>query len=224
MAYYIDLKSFSIDKYKEVLKTIELIPSWQIVGENIDENLDKIKDCGISNLDELLVALKDKNKTNEFARKSGLNEKYLSVLKRVLNGYKQKPNRIKDFAFLEESFIEKLEQLGIKNTLKLYDFVQTKQAREELGSKTGISEVGILKLTKLADLSRIRWVNHTFAYVLLEAGYDTTEKISKSNYQNLYEDIKQLNNERQIYDAHIGMRDMKMVIDFAKELDFDIEY
>ena len=81
-----------------------------------------------------------------------------------------------------------------------------------------------MKLTKLTDLSRIRWVNHTFAYVLLESGYDTTEKVANADYKKLYETIKQLNDDRKIYNAHIGERDMKMIIDFAQQLDFEIEY
>ena len=81
-----------------------------------------------------------------------------------------------------------------------------------------------MMLTKLTDLSRIRWVNHTFAYVLLEAGYDTAEKVANANYQELYERVKQLNEEKEIYNAHIGVRDMKMCIEAAKGLDFEIQY
>ncbi len=43
MGYYIDLRSISIDKYKEILKATELIPSWKILGKDIDKNLDIIK-------------------------------------------------------------------------------------------------------------------------------------------------------------------------------------
>jgi hypothetical protein len=81
-----------------------------------------------------------------------------------------------------------------------------------------------MKLTKLTDLSRIKWVNHTFAYVLLEAGYDTAEKVANADSQKMYEIIKQLNKERENYNAHIGERDMKMCIESAKGLSFEIEY
>jgi len=39
-----------------------------------------------------------------------------------------------------------------------------------------------------------------------------------------YETIKQLNNERKIYNAHIGVNDMKMIIESAQGLNFEIEY
>ncbi len=201
-----------------------MIPSWKVLGEDIDKNLDIIKKHDISNLDELLIALKDKSKIQEFSKLSGLPAKYLEVLKRVVNGYRQKPNRIRDFSCISEDIFHRLEKSGLKNTLKLYDKVLTSEKRNEFSKKTGISQREMLKLAKLTDLSRIRWVNHTFAYVLLESGYDTVEKVAKADYKELYTNIKQLNEERKIYNAHIGERDMKMVIEFAQGLDFEIEY
>lgn len=224
MGYYIDLESISIDTYKEILKAADLIPSWKILEENIDKNFDVIKKHNIRNLDELLTAFKDKAKIQEFSKQSGLPENYLAVLKRVVNGYRQKPNRIKDFACIPENVIHKLEKSGIKNTFRLYEEILTTDKRNELSKKTGISDSEVMLLTKLTDLSRIRWVNHTFAYVLLESGYDTAEKVAGADYQELYETIKQLNEERKIYNAHIGVQDMKRCIDSAKGLDFEVEY
>ena len=224
MGYYINLKSISIDNYKQILKTTELIPSWKIIGEDIDKNLDIIKEHDINDLDELLIVLKDKSKIQDFSSLSGLPVKYLEVLKRVVSGYRQKPNRIKDFSCISDDIVNRLEKSGPKNTLKLYDKIMTPQKRNEFSKETGISRDEVLKLTKLTDLSRIRWVNHTFAYVLLESGYDTVEKIAKADYRELYTTIKQLNEERNIYNAHIGERDMKMVIESAQSLDFEIEY
>lgn len=196
MGYYIDLKNISIDTYKEILKTADLIPSWKILEEDIDKNFEVIKKHGIKNLDELLAAFKDKRKILEFSKQSGLTENYLIVLKRVVNGYRQKPNRIKDFTCIPEIVVHKLEEFGIKNTLKLYEEILTTKKRNELSEKTGIGNNEIMTLTKLTDLSRIRWVNHTFAYVLLEAGYDTAQKVANADYQELYETIKQLNEEQ----------------------------
>lgn len=224
MGYYVDLKSITIDEYKNVLKSTELIPSWKVLEENIDKNLDVIKKHNIKNLHELIIILKDKKDIELFSKKSGLSEKYLEVLKRVINGYKQKPNRIKDFSCVAEDTIMKLEKLGIKNTLNLYEMILTAEKRNEFSRNTGISESEILKLTKLTDLSRIRWVNHTFAYVLFKSDYDTVDKVAKADCKKLYTTIKKLNEERKIYNAHIGERDMKMVIESAQYLDIDIEY
>ncbi|MCK4732829.1 MAG: hypothetical protein KAT65_10280, partial [Methanophagales archaeon] len=69
-----------------------------------------------------------------------------------------------------------------------------------------------------------RWVNHTFAYVLLEAKYDTVEKVANADYKELYETIKQLNDERELYKGHIGLHDMKLCVEAAKDVSLDIEY
>ena len=224
MGYYIDLTSISIDKYKEVLKSADLIPSRIILKNNTDDYLDKIIDHNIQDLDVLQKTLKDKKKLPELSKQFDIPERFLEVLRAEINGYLQKPNRIKDFACIDEDIIHKLENLGLKNTFKLYEEVLTQENRNDLSKKTGISEKDIMQLTKLTDLSRIRWVNHTFAYVLLEAGYDTTEKVANADYKEMYETIKQLNEERKIYNAHIGANDMKLCIESAKSLDLEVVY
>ena len=224
MGYYIDLESISIDKYKEILKTANLLPSWMILKENINENLDIIKKHNIKNVAELQETLKNKSKVQEFSKQSGLPENYLSVLRRVINGYHPKPNKIKDFPNINENVVVKLEALGIKNTLQLYNEILTAEKRKELSSKTGISKNEIMKLAKLTDLSRIRWVNHTFAYVLMEAGYDTAKSVANADYKKMYEKIKQLNRERKIYKGNIGANDMKLCVEAAQGLNFEIAY
>ncbi len=224
MSYYINLKDISIDKYKEVLKSAILIPSWKILRENIEQNLNQIKKQNIQNVDELKVALKDKGRVEELSKKTSLSNDYLNVLRRVVNGYHPKPNRIKDFPNVPNKVAEKLQKLGLTNTLKLYDHILTPPKRAKLSLEAGIAEVEILKLARLTDLSRIRWVNHTFAYVLLEAGYDTAEKVAKADYQEMYETIKKLNEERGLYKANIGANDMKMCIEAARGLDLDVNY
>jgi len=138
MGYYIDLKRISIDQYKEILESADLIPSWMILKENIDKNLDIIKTHNIQNLDELHKKIKNKSKVQEFALQSGLPENYLSVLRRVINGYQPKPNKIKDFPCIAEDIAKKLEVLGFKKTIQLYEEILTTEKRNELSRKTGI--------------------------------------------------------------------------------------
>ena len=224
MGYYIDLQSISLDEYKEILKSADLIPSRMVLKENIDAIFDAINTQKIETVDELQKALKTKNKLQDFSKQSGIPENYLGILIREVNGYRYRPNKIKDFPGISENVILKLENLGLKNTLQLFDKILTPQSRNELSSQTEISEREILKLAKLTDLSRIRWVNHTFAYVLLEAGYDTAEKVADADYKALYETVKTLNEEREIYKGHIGVHDMKLCVDAAKDVSLEIEY
>jgi len=224
MGYYIDLQNIGIDVYKEILKSADLLPSRMVLKENIDEIFNLIKKQKIENVDELQKALRNKKKLQDFSKRSGIQEDYLKILVREVNSYRQKPNRIKDFPGVSEDVILKLENLGLENTLQLFDKILTPQNRNELSSQAGISEREILRLAKLTDLSRIRWVNHTFAYVLLEAGYDTAEKVAGADYQELYQTVKKLNEEREIYKGHIGLHDMKLCVEAAKDVSSEIEY
>ena len=224
MGYYIDLKNISIDEYREVLRTGDLLPSQMVLKENIDDIFRNIKKQKISNVEDLRKALNSKNKLQDFSKRSGISEYYLKILIRNVNSYRQKPNRIKDFPGISKNVILQLEGIGIKNTLQLFDKILTPQSRIELSSQTGISESDVLRLAKLTDLCRIRWVNHTFAYVLLEAGYDTAEKVAVADYPKLYEEVKKLNEERRIFKGHIGVHDMKLCVEAARDLPFEIEY
>ncbi len=223
MGFYIDLTAISIDQFKRMLKSMDLFPSWKMLEENIDAYFDSIKDQGIINMDGLIFALKTKEKIKQFSEVSSIPENYLTVLNRVAKGYRQKSVMLKDFVWLDQSNIKNLENLGIKDTLKLYDKILTRINRIALSKEAGIDQSDLVTLAKLADLTRIRWVNHTFAWVLLSAGYDTTEKVAEADHLEMHETIKRLNEEKKIYNAHIGINDMKMVIDGANLLDFEIE-
>lgn len=224
MGYQLDLSKITIDEFKDILNNTEFIPSWKILEDNIDTNLDILKSNNINNLDELLIALKTKELIQDFSEQSGLPEKYLEVLNRMVKGFLAKPIRIKDFTCISEQTAEKLEGIGINNTLKLYPQIITSELRQELISKSCINKDELNLLTKLTDLTRIRWVNHTFAFVLHETGYDTTRKVAKANYNEMYIIIKELNKERELFKGQIGLKDMKMVVESARMLQSEIEY
>lgn len=223
MPYHVDLTNITIDDYKLILKTMHLLPSWMLLAEDTDKHFEALKTNGISNLDELLTALKDKKKLGAFAERSGISTDYLTVLRRVVNGYKQKPSRLRDFPFIADAVVQKLEALKLNNTLKLYARVLTGELRHELAVESGVSEEELIKLAKLCDLSRVRWVNHNFAYVLYEAGIDSVTKVAQSTAEEVYHAVVKVNEEQQIYKAHIGLNDMWFCIESARMLDAELE-
>ena len=62
MGYYINLEKISIDNYKEILITANLLPSRIILKNNIEDNFKLIKKQKITNLQELFDTLKTKKK------------------------------------------------------------------------------------------------------------------------------------------------------------------
>jgi len=224
MGYYIDLTKISIEEYKSILKSADLLPSRMILKDNIDEHFRLLAKQGIKHVDDLLTALGTKKKLEHFVSRSQMDENYLSVLVREAKSYRPKPNNIKDFPDTPADTVSTLEGLGIKTTLQLYNKILTPKHRHALSIQTKIAPEAILRLSKLSDLSRIKWVNHTFAYVLFEAGYDTTSKVATASFHDLYETVKQLNAEREIYKGHIGLNDMKRCVEAAKNVPLDIIY
>ncbi len=149
---------------------------------------------------------------------------YLTVLLRELNSYHPKPNKIKDFPGISDDVVSKLEKIGIKDTLALFDKIKTKKSRETLAIEIGIDREDLLELTKLTDLSRIRWVGVMFARILYESGFDTLESVAKADPTDLYKKITQTNKEKKLYKGQIGLNDMNLCVTVAKEVPLEIEY
>ncbi|UJH67546.1 DUF4332 domain-containing protein [Allomuricauda sp. SCSIO 65647] len=224
MGYYIDLSKIDLDQYLTKLKSADLLPSRMVLKEEIENNFESIKGQGIFTVETLLRSIDTKKKVQGFSKQSHIDENYLTILARELKSYRQPPNKIRDFPELSPEVTKKLEEAGIKNTQQLYDKILTFEDRAKLSKELAVHGNDVLKLAKLTDLSRIRWVNHTFAHVLMEAGYDTAKKVANANYEKLYETVRQLNEERKIYRAHIGLHDMKLCVEAARELSLEIEY
>ncbi len=224
MSYYIDLEKITLDEYKAKLEVGYLPPSRMILKENINERFEVLKNNGINNLKELQQTLKQKNKLTEFCKIECFSEEYLSILLREINSMHPKPNKLKDFIGISTDTINKLEKSGIKDTFKLFDKVKNSQKRQELAHFLDISEDEILLLTKLTDLSRIKWVGATFARMLLEVGCDTVKNAANFNPEDLYQKINQINKEKSFYKGNIGLNDMRIFVLAAKDVPIEIEY
>jgi hypothetical protein len=168
--------------------------------------------------------LKKKDKLEELSKVDCFSDDYLVILLREINSIQPKPNKISEFIGISPETVSKLEKIGIKDTVKLFDNVLTPESRKKLAARTNISESEILELTKLTDLSRIKWVGATFARMLFFVGVDTVEKASSVDYVELHQKINQINKEKNYYKGQIGLHDMKLFVDAAKEVSYEIQY
>ena len=155
---------------------------------------------------------------------TSLPEDFLTVLRREINSYNPQPRAIKDFPEIKDSTKKNLEKMGIKTTVELYDKINTKDKCNELEKEVKASKEEILLLAKLTDLSRIRYVNQTFATLLTNSEYDTIEKIEKADYQELHMKLMKINEEKNIFKGKIGLNDMKFLIRETRDILKDIEY
>jgi len=224
MGYYIDLEKITIDNYRTKLASAYLPPSRMILKEKLDERFGYLKSIGIKNVKELIQLLKKKDKLAELLKIDYFSGDYLTILLRELNSTLPKPNKLADFTGISKNAIDKLEKIGIKNTEKLYDKVIKKSDRQKLADSTGIDYQDMLELTKLSDLSRIKWVGATYARMLYDLGVDTVEKVSKSDPNDLHTRINQFIKEKNIFKGQIGLNDIKILIEAATEIPLEVEY
>lgn len=205
-----DLGEFRLEKLKGLLKNSRMLPSQQILQEDIDKRFTCLKEHGIENLAQLQKALKSKRDVQSFAEASGVPVNYLTVLRREVNSYQPKPINLKDFPGVQLDVIQKLELVGIKNTKQLFEWVITKEGRKGFANQYQITYEDILELTKLTDVARMKWVGPKFARLLVESNYDTVEKVASSDYEALYQDLLRTNEEKGIYKGKFGLNDMKL--------------
>jgi hypothetical protein len=167
--------------------------------------------------------LKYKKNAIQFGDKLDIPEEYILILRRELNSYLPTPNSIYDFIVIPEDVKEKLIKEGINNTYELFEHIKTEKNRQKFQETQNISDENIALLKSLTDISRIRWVNHTFACILYDLGYDSLIKVQNADYNQLHEEVNKYNDEKGIYKGKIGLHDMKLVVDEAKYIDHDIE-
>lgn len=199
MGYYVDLAKITIEDYQTKLKSSYLPPSRMVLKEKLDERFGYFKQIGIKNIKELIQLLKKKEKFAELSKENCFAGDYLSILLRELNSTLPKPNKIADFIRFSHITIDKLAKAGITNTEKLYDKALTKMDRQKLADSTGIDYAEILELTKLTDLSRIKWVGVTYAQLLYDLGLDTVEKVSQADPVDLHARLNQRIKEHNIF-------------------------
>lgn len=208
MGYYIDLASISIDSYGTKLESGYLPPSRLILKDRTEERFGYFARLGMRNVRELLQLLRKKDNFGELLTKDCFYAAYLTILLRELNSMLPNPNRIKQFAGISAEVILKLEKLGIKDTYRLFISVKSPEGRKELAEQTGICDADILELTKLTDLSRIKWAGATFARMLHDAGFDAVDKVANAEYYDLHRRIIQINKERSYFKGQIGLNDI----------------
>jgi hypothetical protein len=222
--YYLDFQRYPLETWKGELKESKLLPSRQILKEDLEARFKVLKEQGISNLQELMDALKTPGKARDFASQTGLPEDYLLVLRREVMSLKPGPVNLSKFPGVNPGAIKKLEEAGIKTTLHLFRTVKTPQNREELADELGVPREDILELTQLTDLSRVKWVGPVFARIILDSGTNTVEKLSKAKSGPLYGRLLDINQEKGYTKARFVESDLSLCIEFAKKVPIIIEY
>jgi len=218
-----DFSKVTLDKYQIDIQKKSFIPSRQILKDKVDIHFSAFKKAKIKNIEELLSIICNKKSKEELLKDKDISEEYITILIRELKSIQPKPLKLSEFNWISKSTIDSIEKAGISNTKILYERLAKADARKQFSKTAGVDEKEILELLKLSDLTRIQWVNPTFAHVLFAAGFDTVWKVSKADYEDLYKKITLKNEEMKLYKGKIGLNDMKLCIEAAKSIDAEIE-
>jgi predicted flap endonuclease-1-like 5' DNA nuclease len=113
---------------------------------------------------------------------------------------------------------EKLRGVGITTVEALLEAAASPKGRQELAEKTEITEKLILEWANLADLFRFKGVGEEYSDLLEEAGVDTVVELARRNPENLYNSLKEINDEKKLVRALPGPNQVKSWVEQAKEL------
>lgn len=113
---------------------------------------------------------------------------------------------------------------GIRSTEALLKACATPADREDLAEKTGIAPKLILEWANLADLMRIKGVGEEYSDLLEEAGVDTVKELKMRNPANLFEAMREINDEKHLVRRLPTLYMVESWVEQAKYLPPALEY
>lgn len=121
-------------------------------------------------------------------------------------------------------YAEKLKGAGIESPQAMLDACATREGRDALEKKTGISHKLILKWTHEAEFYRIKGIGQQYAYLLDATGVSTVLELAQRNPEHLYEAVVAVNQEKNLVHEVPSLNQITSWIDQAKELPRVVSY
>ncbi len=215
MKYYLDDSSFSISDLKKRIKETDLVPSRLELLNNIDEIFILLEKSGIKSLEDLRKVIKNAKNIPQFSKKSGIDSPYLTLLRREMEGYFPNPYPLSSFDWLDKKMIELLVENGYKNSMILFEALQSDDKRTEIIHLTGMNTHFLNTIASLVNLVRIQWTSPLFARMLMAAGYLNSQMIAEARAEELCDTVNSINQENVYFKGKIGLRDIKRLIKAA---------
>lgn len=221
--FSVNFNKISVKEFARILKSIDLLPGRRILLTDIDTVVKKLDDLGITTLVEVRMLLKKKSEYESVAQKLHTTADYLAVLNREINGYESKPVELSRLEIIPGNLRAILLARGFKTTKDMYESLQTKKQRKEfcatIPGGENIDEKTIAAALEIADLLRINGVGQTYALMLREIGITSPEMYAKTDSQTILARIQELNREKNITKANLGIKDIEYCKRFCAFLD-----
>ncbi len=217
--YQIDLEKYTLQKFFNNLKIREMIPSRKMLKDELEKRFKILTQNNISNLNELIEALKTNQKIASFAEVTGLDQEYLILLNREVKSFHPNPIRLDKFSELEKNDLKGLESLGIKNTKHMINQAGKKEQRIQLSKETGIPLNRLEKIVCLSDLVRAYGVGPVFAQMIYNMGIYSIKELVETTAEQLI----RLYEEKTQKKADFGSNEIQFSLELAKDLEQTIE-
>ncbi|WP_423189825.1 DUF4332 domain-containing protein [Alkalibacterium sp. f15] len=215
MSYYIDEEKVSLDNLQKRIEETDLVPSRIFLLEKIDEQFLKLKEYGFFALNDLRKGLKNKKDIPMLSKETGINYDYLVLLRREIESYFPKACQLSSFDWFPQKDVAKLETLGYKNSVLLFEALSSSEEKTEIINDYGFEPEFIESIHNLLDLTRIQWVSPNFARMLVAAGYTNVRMISMADADELCSKLDKMNKDNKYFKGKIGLRDIKRLVKAA---------
>jgi hypothetical protein len=219
MPYALDFSRMSLGDLKAKLGRTDLIPSQLALMDGIDKKLAALKGAGIGSLEDLSAALRGSKGPAALSKKSGVDEEYLALLRRTIEGFRPKPAKLSDYPGADQGALHALAELGIADSRQLYEAAPDAKAAAALARKAGAAIEALRELRGLADLSRIQWVSPAFARALYAAGFASAAQAAGAKAEEAFKAVTRANEGSRFYKGKVGLRDIGRIVALARELD-----
>jgi len=221
--YFVDTDKFSIDKFKNILNTKEILPGRIILKEKLDERFELLKSKNIMSLSDLLETLKTKQKIDKFSKETELSVEYLTILRREANSYVSVPVKLIDLPFIETDIISKLESQGIKDSKQLFEIAAKLKDRQKLSEKFKLPLDKLSELVSLCDLVRITGVGPVFARIIYDSGIYTVRNFLSCDSFELLERLSITSSEKGLTKSKFTLKDIEYCIELGTDLPLVVE-
>lgn len=212
--YHIDTDSYSLQRFKKDIASRDLIPSRAALKEDLDARFACLEKSGITNLRQLLDALRTKPRLADFSKRTGLSLEYLTLLRREANSYLPNPVRIDAFPGIPAEYVQRFSAVGIKNSRQLFNAAIESTDRERLSRTADIPKTILNETFCLSDLVRAYGIGPVFARMLYDLGIRSIGDFVRHSAQELIS----LYETKERKKADFGFDELHFSIDLAKNL------
>lgn len=217
-----DLTKFSLEEFEEILLTSRLLPSQRIILVDLSLNMQKLKNKGLKNLQNVYDLLKKKDAYPSISRETGISEAYLVILNRMVNGYIVKSLPLDKLVIFTKEELCDLAEEDIKTTKHYYESFLNAPQSENISEKVNIPLARLEYALHIIDLLRINGVGVEYAKILYEMGIQSVQDYNKTPSETILASFNELNKNKVYSKATLGISDIDYCRRFCQKLDCDI--